>query len=184
VTESREGLLQNTLRRAAESRHLLLVCGILACAGTVTVSYPVTAVVLPAALISPRRWRPIALSAAFGSALGATALLLAFHHWGWTWVYAHFPEFASHASWQKILGWVSAHGIAALFAVALSPLPQTPALVFFGILRPEPAAVFVTILVAKVIKYGIFGWLVSRFPGRFRSGLRGLLGLNALRRQP
>jgi membrane protein YqaA with SNARE-associated domain len=135
----------------------------------------VTAVVLPAALVSQRRWKPIALSAAAGSALGATALVLAFHHWGWTWVYIHFPEFASHATWQSLLEWVSVYGIAALFVIALSPLPQTSALVFFGIFHPELVATFVTILVAKAIKYWIFAWFVSRFPERFHGGLRGLL---------
>ena len=143
-----------------------------------------TWVVLPGTLVSQSRWRSIALSVAFGSALGATALVLVFHHWGWSWVYARFPEFASQASWRKIVGWVSVYGIPGLFAIALSPLPQTPALVVFGIVDPQPAAVFVTIRAAKVIKYGIVAWFVSRFPERFHGGRRGLLGRVRLRNRP
>jgi membrane protein YqaA with SNARE-associated domain len=181
ATRPREGLFKETLRRAADSRRFLFLCGFLAFAGTVSVSYPVTAVVMPAALVSPRRWQSIALSSALGSALGATVLVLVFFHVGWARIYQHYPEFASHPTWQEVLGWVSDYGIAALFVIATLPLPQTPALVFFGIVRPEPFAVFLAILGAKAIKYGIFAWIVSRFPGRFAGGLRGLLGLVKLR---
>ncbi len=169
---SGEGPLLRILRLAAVKRLFLSACAALAFAGTVTVTYPVTAVILPAALVNPRQWRPIALASALGSALGATALVLAFHHWGWAWVYARFPEFASHDSWLKMLDWVSTYGLAALFAIALSPLPQTPALVFFGIVRPEPFGTFVAIMGAKLIKYGVFAWFVSRFPKRFQGTRR------------
>ena len=127
-----EGLLQRLLRRAAEGHGFLLTCAGLALAGTVSAAYPVTAVVVPAALLAPRRWRQVALFSTLGSALGATLLVAAFHHMGWAQIYDRFPELASHAAWNRIMAWVSHYGTAALFLIAVSPLPQTPALIFFG----------------------------------------------------
>jgi membrane protein YqaA with SNARE-associated domain len=169
------GWIENRLRKAAGSRHFLLACGLLALLGTISIAYLVTFVVMAAALLSPRKWRLIALSCSLGSAIGATVMLMVIHHWGWTWVYEHFHAFASDPSWQRLTAWVSEYGLPALFLIALSPLPQTPTLVFFGIVDPQPVAVFFTLLVAKAIKYGVIAWLVCHFPERLRGGFRGLV---------
>lgn len=171
-----EGLLQRLLRRAAEGHGFLLTCAGLALAGTVSAAYPVTAVVVPAALLVPRRWRQVALFSTLGSALGATLLVAAFHHMGWAQIYDRFPELASHAAWNRIMAWVSHYGTAALFLIAVSPLPQTPALIFFGIAQPDFLSVFVAMLAGKMVKYGLFAWVAARFPERFSNGIGSLFG--------
>ena len=69
---------------------------------------------------------------------------------------------------------MAAHGPLALFLIAASPLPQTPALIFFAIAHHDYPAVFVAMLAGKIIKYGLFAWLASHFPERFRNGFAGL----------
>lgn len=64
----------------------------LASGGTITAAYPVTAVVVPATLLAPGRWRQITMVTALGSALGGTALVIALHHLGWAQIYDRFPE--------------------------------------------------------------------------------------------
>jgi membrane protein YqaA with SNARE-associated domain len=168
-----EGLLQRLIRESAESRLLLMVCMALALAGTISATYPVTAVVIPAALLVPTRWTQITGAAALGSALGATALVVLFHHLGWAQVYVRFPELATNASWSNAMAWVSDFGTPGLFAVAISPLPQTPALIFFGIVRHDYVSVFAAMLAGKFLKYGLLAWAASRFPERFSSGIGG-----------
>jgi membrane protein YqaA with SNARE-associated domain len=170
-----EGLLQRLIRDAAEGHAFLLVCVALSLGGTVSAAYPVTAVVVPAALLVPARWRQIAAVAALGSALGATLLVIVFHHLGWAQLYERFPELATHATWRRVIEWVSDYGAIALFLIAVSPLPQTPALIFFGIARHDYPGIFVAMLAGKSLKYGLFAWMATRFPERFNSGIAGLL---------
>lgn len=112
---------------------------------------------------------------ALGSAVGATVLVMAFHQLGWTQLYERFPELATHDNWRRIIEWVASFGALALFLIAASPLPQTPALIFFGIARQDYQSVFLAMLAGKILKYGLFAWLAARFPERFSSGIGGFL---------
>ncbi|MBI4985893.1 MAG: hypothetical protein HZC24_11305 [Rhodocyclales bacterium] len=168
-------LLQRLIREAASGHGLPAVCLALSLVGTLSAAYPVTAVVVPAALLAPRRWLPLAAASALGSALGAALLVAAFHHLGWNQVYSHFPELATNESWLRTMAWVAGYGHLALFLIAASPLPQTPALLFFGMAQHDLPTIFVAMLAGKLIKYGIFAWFASRFPERFaNSGWFGL----------
>jgi membrane protein YqaA with SNARE-associated domain len=122
----------------------------------------------------PDRWRSIASVSAFGSALAATALVILFHYLGWSYVFARFPQAMTSPSWIRVIAWVSVYGVIALFVIAVSPLPQTPALIFFGTVRHDYLAVFAAMFAGKLIKYGIFTWATSRFPERFGDGVRGI----------
>ena len=170
-----EGLLQRTIRHAAERKWFLGVCAALAFVGTASAAYPVTAVVVPAALLIPRRWRQIAMTTALSSAIGATLLVFVFHHLGWSQLYENFPALGTHASWQRVMSWAADYGAVALFFIAMSPLPQTPALIFFGIAHHDYASVFAAMLAGKLLKYALFAWAASNFPERFANGMAGLL---------
>lgn len=170
-----EALVVRALQYAAAGHRLTAACGALAFAGTVSAAWPVTAVVVPATLIAAGRWRAISVVSALGSALGATALLLLFHHLGWTQLYERFPELATNPSWARVIGWTSQYGVFALFLIAVSPLPQTPALMLFGAVRQDYVGVFVAMLAGKLIKYGAFAWTASHFPERFGNVLRRIV---------
>ena len=168
-----EGFLQRLLRRAAEGRSFLLTCAALAFTGTCTAGYPVTAIVVPATLLAPQRWKAIALAATLGSALAATALVIVIHHAGWSTLYAHYPQLAGHPDWLRVMSWAAQYGTLALFLVALSPLPQTPALIIFGIARPDYLGVLLAVFAGKLIKYSTFAWITRRAPALFQNGSNG-----------
>lgn len=171
-----EALIERILRHAAEGHAFLLTCALLSFAGTVTAIYPVTAVVVPATLLAARRWRAIACFSACGSALGATILIAVFHHLGWTQIYAHFPEIAGNEGWMRFMGWATRFGIWAVFLIAVSPLPQTPAFIVLGIADFNYAGVLLATLLGKLIKYGAFAWAASHFPGRVKGSWERLVG--------
>ena len=83
--------------------------------------------------------RPISSSKYPGSALGATLLVLLFHHLGWAQLHALFPAMLDSPGWQRAVAWTGDYGVIALFAIAALPLPQTPALIFFAITEPPVA---------------------------------------------
>lgn len=169
-----KNLLQHLIHHAADGHGLLTVCLGLAFAGTMTAAYPVTAVVVSATLLAPLRWRQIALATTVGSALGATLLVAVFHYLGWTFLYDHFPDLANHPTWHRIMAWSEQYGVIAVFFIAATPLPQTPALIFFGIARQDYVGVFIAMLSGKALKYGLFAWLAARFPQRFARGMGNL----------
>lgn len=164
-------LLRGMLGASLAGRGFLWVCLLLALAGTFSAAYPVTAVVVPASLLAPGRWRQISVVTALGSALGATLLVILCHHLGWSQAYQHFPELVSNARWGEIMAWMSRYGLLMLFVIALSPLPQTPALVFAGIVRHDYADVFAVMLAGKLFKYATYAWLAASFPERFGNGV-------------
>lgn len=169
------GRLQRLLGAAAKGHGFLALCMALALAGTVSAAYAVTAVVVPATLLAPRRWLRICVVTALGSALGATLLVIAFHDLGWQQIYERFPELSTHATWGQVIGWVSSYGAFALFVIAVSPLPQTPALIFFAIARHDYAVVFAAILAGKLLKYGVVAWVAARSPEQVRNGVGALI---------
>jgi membrane protein YqaA with SNARE-associated domain len=159
--------LLRTLQRAADTPRMPWVAGLLACALTVSMTLPVTWAMVPAVLLAPRQWRGIVICSAAGSALGATVLVSAFHHLGWAQVYALFPDIARSARWQEVMQWARDYGVLALSGIAALPLPQTPALVFAAITRQPELEIALAVLVGKLIKYGVIGAAVVRFPHWF-----------------
>lgn len=176
-----EGLLRRVISSSEKGHGFLWFCMLLSLCGTSSAIYPVTAVVIPAALLAPGRWWQITITAALGSALGATLLVSVFHALGWSQIYEYFPELATHKSWIRVMEWATSYGVLALFLIAVSPLPQTPALVFFGVARQDYLVVFAAMLSGKLIKYGVLAYLVSRFPEQFKNGIGDFL--NSWRRR-
>lgn len=162
-----ESPIQRLLLRAKRDAYVPALAGATAFVLTATMSAPVTAVIVPAVLIARSRWKGIVLQAAFGSAIGATLLVILFHAWGWSQIHAAFPAMLESPSWLRVIGWVGRWGVIGLFAVAALPLPQTPALVFFALGRHAEVEVLLAILAGKMIKYGVVAGAVLVFPERF-----------------
>lgn len=161
------GRVRERLEQAATGTAFLPASGVLSFLGTVTVAYPVTGVVIPAALLRPFQWQLITLVCALGSGLGATLLAEAAHLWGLAQLEAWFLLTPDASGWQEALDWVGHYGIFSLFLVAASPLPQTPALLLLGVAGHSIPGMFAALFLGKVIKYGAVAWFSSRFPSRF-----------------
>lgn len=159
------------LQRAALHRHMPALLGGLAFLLTASMTVPVSTALVAAVLLSPLRWRSIALQAAFGSALGATLLVLLFYHLGWVQLHALFPATFDSPGWQRAIAWTGEYGVIALFLIAALPMPQTPALLFCAITLLPVADVFVAVLFGKLIKYFFLAALAAQFPQKFRAFL-------------
>ena len=152
-----ERLLRRLLRRPVNGPRFLWACLGLALGGTVSAAFPITAALVPAALMAPGRWRQITCAMALGSAIGATLIVFASRHLGWAPLYDQFPEIPSHPGWTRVMLWAAQYGVLALFVVAISPLPQTPILIFFGVAHHDYVSIFAAMLAGKLVKYGTSG---------------------------
>lgn len=167
-----EGVLHRLLRWAGDGWRLPWLCLGLAIAGTLFAIYPITSVVVPAVLLVPRRWFGVALFCALGSSLGALLLMIAVHHMGWASLYAHFPEMLQDPTWLQVMSWTRNYHLLALFLVAVSPLPQTPALVVLANVPLDYPGALLAIFAGKLLKYLLFAWVGSRFPAHIHDFLQ------------
>ncbi|MFV3304145.1 hypothetical protein ACNFBT_02530 [Pseudomonas sp. NY15181] len=166
-----EGDLHHILLWAGDGWRLPWLCLALALLGTLFAAYPITSVVIPAVLVAPARWRAIAFAAAVGSAVGALILVLFLHHMGWGSLYAYFPQLLQDANWQRVMAWTQDYGLLTLLLVSISPLPQTPALIVLSSVPHGYLGVLMAIFIGKLLKYMLFAWVGSRFPGRLQAFL-------------
>lgn len=133
---------------------------------TVAMSVPMTSMLAPAALLAPKRLKSITLRASVGSALGAAALVVAFHHLGWVQIHHLFRAMLESASCQQVILWTRDWGVLELFTVALMPLPQTPALTFGAFPRLPEAEVMLAILAGKLMRCRMVAAMVFCFQER------------------
>ncbi len=144
-----------------------LLIGLIALALTVSMTIPFASILIAAVLLRRDKWKTIALVSSLGSAAGGLFLYMIFHHLGWNQLVQYYPDLVQSKAWLDATRWVSNYGVWALFAVAASPLPQTPALIFTAVSRLPPAEVFLALLLGKLLKYGAYAWLAANFPSWF-----------------
>jgi hypothetical protein len=140
--------LRALLMRSVGYRHYSLVVAAIAFVTTITFSFPFIAVLIPAVLLAPRRWRTLGLLCGLASGCGAAVLVEIFQYLGWEFIVARYPELVSMEIWQQASEWLQSWGLLAVLLIAGSPMPQTPALLFcaladvssLGILARWPSA--------------------------------------------
>lgn len=161
-----ESRLIRSLLSRADGRAFPVAVGGVAVAATLSMSVPFASLLMAAVFMAPRRWRAIALCASLGAAFGSGLLYLAFHHLGWERFFAAYPDVVRSAAWSDATEWLGAYGVPALFVIAATPLPLTPALMFAAISQLPVAAVMLALWSGKLLKYLLYAWLASKFPER------------------
>ena len=157
------GLIR-TLTRRADQPAFPVIVGAVAMAATLSMTVPFASLLVGAVLMSPRRWKSIALCSSLGAALGAGLLYLAFHHLGWARLFDAYPDVVRSAAWSDATRWVTNYGVATLMLIAALPLPLTPALMFAAVSRLPVTEVLLALWLGKLVKYTAYAWLTSSFP--------------------
>jgi len=155
------------LRFSAQHRCYPLVVASIAFVSTATFAFPFALVLIPAVFLAPRRWLALGLLAGAASGLGAALLTEVFRYLGQELVVAHYPGLVDSESWRLSSEWLQRYGLFALAVIAGSPLPQTPALLFYSLANPSTLGVLLAVGAGKSVKYLVLAWLSARFPGRF-----------------
>lgn len=159
-----EARLQVWLERANRGHHLLGIASLLSFGGTLTAAYPVTAVIVTAVLLAPRRWLSLSLGCALGSALSGAIIVGVSHYLGYNEIHHWFPKLTGGEIWAQASDWIGNYGVWAIFGVGASPLPQMPLLIFYGIVDDRILEAFLALFGGKVLKYGLVAWVTQHFP--------------------
>lgn len=162
--QSLESKLQGWLERANRGHHLLVLTALLSFCGTLTATYPVTAVIVTSVLLVPRHWLRLSLASATGSALAGAIIVGVSHLLGYNEIHTLFPNMISEQTWSEASHWIADYGVWAIFGVGASPLPQMPLLIFFGIVDDRILEAFLALLGGKILKYSAVAWVTQHFP--------------------
>ena len=166
--ERLEAKLQVWMERANRGNHLLGLSALLSFGGTISAAYPVTAVIVTAVMMAPRRWLTLSAACSLGSALAGAVVVGVSHMLGYNEIHHLFPHLISAETWAEASRWIGDYGVWAIFGVGASPLPQMPLLIFFGIVDDRIFESFVALFAGKLIKYTIIAWVTQHFPEKLR----------------
>lgn len=136
---------------------------------TLVAGPPFGLVLSSAVLLRPQKWLSIALLSAVAATIGSVILLEVFHHLGWHYISANFPEFEGSDFYQMVKGWLAQYGVWTLFLVTIIPMPQTPALALCALVEPAILPAAFAILLGKGIRYSIYAGITAWMPGRVRA---------------
>ena len=159
--------LRDLLLRSVAHRHYSLLVMAIAFATTITFSFPFIAVLVPAVLLSPGRWRTLGLLSGLASGCGAAVLVEIFQSLGSEVVLARYPELARTEAWQFTSEWLQRWGLVAMLIIAGSPMPQTPALLLCALANVSTPGILVAVGLGKTVKYLCLSWATARYPARF-----------------
>lgn len=159
--------LRQLLMRSVAHRYYSLVVTAIAFGATITFSFPFVAVLVPAVLLSPRRWRTLGLLSGIASGCGAAVLVEIFQYLGYEFVFAHYPSLVQTEAWQLTSEWLQRWGLLAILIIAGSPMPQTPALLFCALANVSTPGILVAVGLGKTVKYLFLAWATARYPARF-----------------
>ena len=159
--------LRVLLMRSVGYRHYSLVVAAIAFVTTITFSFPFVAVLIPAVLLAPRRWRALGLLCGLASGCGAAVLVEIFQYLGGEFVLARYPELLAMDVWQLASDWLQNWGLLAILIIAGSPMPQTPALLVCALADVSSLGILGAVAIGKTVKYLFMAWATAHYPARF-----------------
>ncbi|QKS30827.1 MAG: hypothetical protein FAZ92_02408 [Accumulibacter sp.] len=159
--------LRRLLMCSVGHRYYTAVVTAIAFGATVTFAFPFVAVLIPAVLLSPRRWRTLGFSCGVASGCGAAVLVEIFGFLGSELILSRYPELVQSAAWQTASEWLQRWGLLALMVIAAGPLPQTPALLFCALAELSTPGILLAVAIGKTAKYLFLAWGTALYPARF-----------------
>lgn len=159
--------LRRRMEKLSRSRFYLPALAGLGFGVTISFTLPVFHVITLAALVSPKRWKSIAISTAIGAAAARWCLGLLFHFYGWALIDKVAPGIQASAGWLRAEQWMDQWGTLAVFLTSISPLPETPIVILYVLRKPGWGVLYLTLLAGKLVKYLFYARAVAFFPERF-----------------
>lgn len=156
--------IRDVLEHHTSSKHYASWVTALSFLLTLTASVPFGSVLVTAILLNAKHWKRLVIGGSLAAAAASMCLLVIFNSLGWEQLAAHFPDLVQSKAWARATGWISAYGVAALYLIAALPVPQTPVLVFCAITDLPLGPAFVALLLGKLTKYGVYGFLTATSP--------------------
>lgn len=149
--------------------------GLLAALDNLVIIIPNDGILISSSMLIPKRWFVLAASVAVGSTLGALVLAMAVDIHGLSLIQRFFPDLTETATWNMTLAFFEKYGLLLVFAVAVTPLAQQPAVILAGLSDTSISTLAVVILSGRLLKYIIMAYIASHTP-RLLKKLWGVKG--------
>lgn len=125
---------------------------------------PTDGLLVSAVLLNPKRWVSTTLIVTLGSSLGALALAALIEWHGLPLLLQISPGIDQTQAWSWTDRFMDEYGMLAVFAVALSPFMQHPAVALASLANVPLAKIFGVVFLGRIIKYSIVCWVASHMP--------------------
>jgi membrane protein YqaA with SNARE-associated domain len=140
------------------------VIGFLALADLFVLVVPTDALLVTGVLLAPKRWFPIGLTVALGSAIGCAALSMVLQAKGLPFLLQLSPGLDHTAAWTWTAEKMTQWGAWGVFLIALSPMMQHPAIALAAMSGMAIPQIFFLVLGGRAVKYLFIAWLSSHAP--------------------
>lgn len=149
--------------------------GFLAALDNLVIIIPNDGILISSSMLKPKRWFILALSVTVGSTLGALALAALVELQGLPWILDLYPGVSETKSWTLSMEFFEEYGLLLVFAVAITPLMQQPAVILASLANTPLIELAAVIFVGRFIKFLAMAYLGSHAP-RVLGKLWGLKG--------
>lgn len=149
--------------------------GLLAALDNLIIVIPNDGILISSSMIVPRRWFVFALSVAIGSTLGALVLVALVEQQGLPWILDLYPGISKTKTWIWSMKFFEQYGLLLVFAVAITPFMQQPAVILASLANTPWMQLAAVIFVGRFIKFLVMAYLGSHAP-RLLGKLWGLSG--------
>lgn len=138
------------------------------CAGMdhYVLALPILGMMVSSIFLAPKKWFSITIWSATGSWVGAWILAWISQNLGLSFIQTYFPAMLEAAIWESAQRFFSQLGTWLLFASGLAPVPQQPATIIVALAGTSLMQMAWVMLAAKLLKFGLIGYLASHAPQR------------------
>ncbi len=141
-------------------------------ADALIVVVPIDAILLPACALVPKRWALFALSVASGSVVGSMMMSWLTIAKGLPFILQYYPGVEHTHAWEITLRFFDHYGLIFIFFYAISPLFQLPAVVAATLAGTPAVPLFLTMFVARALKFLFISYLSSKAPKFFKKNFK------------
>lgn len=163
------------LQRYADRIWYAPLIGLLAALDNLVIVIPNDGILISSSMLVPRRWFTLALSVAIGSTVGALVLAALVELQGLPWILNFYPGVLESKTWVWSIEFFEKYGLFLVFAVAVTPFMQQPAVILASLAKTPLLHLAVVIFVGRFIKFLIMAYIGSHAP-RLLKKLWGLKG--------
>lgn len=163
------------LQRYADRIWYPPLIGFLALIDNLIVIIPNDGILISSSMLVPKRWFVLAISVTIGSTLGALVLADLVEHQGLPWILNLYPGVEATKMWTLSLQFFETYGLYLVFAVAITPFMQQPAVILASLAHTPLHEIGAVIFLGRLIKFLVMAYLGSHTP-RLLKKLWGLKG--------
>lgn len=138
--------------------------GILAALDNFIIVIPNDGILISSSMLTPKRWLALAFFVAVGSTIGAVGLAAVIEFLGLPWILELFPGVDQSTTWKMTDQFFQEYGLIVVFAVAVTPILQQPAVILASLADTPLLLLASVIFSGRFIKFLIMAYIGSHAP--------------------